>query len=349
MALEPLSRRMLLTTMGAVAGAAALGSRLAMAQTPPRGRLHAARARSPPRRGISAPTRRPAPTSRIRTSSASNPLQSACGSGMRRIQRLWTGALWSEGPAWSSQGRYLVWSDIPNNRQLRWLEDNGRVSVFRMPVEQQQRQHLRLPGTAALVRAPDPARGPLRARRRGDGARGGLQRQAAQLAQRRRGRIRTAATGSPIRPTAASSMRARRMPRAGRATCRDGSIPGSASRPEIGRGKRELPEQRVSRGPQRAGRSRGERGSGAQSQRARVLARLQEALRHQHGQGTGGHRAREARARCSSSTWGATTSFPTEALQRLHGRRGQVRAGRRALRRRRQRLVLEQWRPQRGL
>src|SRR5262245_25653912 len=49
------------------------------------------------------------------------------------IQRLWTGALWSEGPAWSSQGRYLVWSDIPNNRQLRWLEDDGRVTVFRSP------------------------------------------------------------------------------------------------------------------------------------------------------------------------------------------------------------------------
>jgi gluconolactonase len=49
------------------------------------------------------------------------------------IQRLWTGALWSEGPAWSAQGRYLVWSDIPNNRQLRWLEDSGRVSVFRLP------------------------------------------------------------------------------------------------------------------------------------------------------------------------------------------------------------------------
>jgi gluconolactonase len=49
------------------------------------------------------------------------------------IQRLWTGALWAEGPAWSSQGRYLVWSDIPNNRQLRWLEDDGRVSVFRQP------------------------------------------------------------------------------------------------------------------------------------------------------------------------------------------------------------------------
>ena len=49
------------------------------------------------------------------------------------IRRLWTGALWAEGPAWNAQGRYLVWSDIPNNRQLRWLEDDGRVSVFRLP------------------------------------------------------------------------------------------------------------------------------------------------------------------------------------------------------------------------
>src|ERR1041384_7206464 len=40
------------------------------------------------------------------------------------IQRLWTGALWMEGPAWCSQGRYLVWSDIPNNRQLRYLDDD---------------------------------------------------------------------------------------------------------------------------------------------------------------------------------------------------------------------------------
>jgi len=49
------------------------------------------------------------------------------------IHRLWTGALWSEGPAWCNQGKYLVWSDIPNNRQLRWLEDDGRVTVFRSP------------------------------------------------------------------------------------------------------------------------------------------------------------------------------------------------------------------------
>jgi gluconolactonase len=49
------------------------------------------------------------------------------------IQRLWTGALWAEGPAWSSAGRYLVWSDIPNNRQLRWLDEDGHVSTFRSP------------------------------------------------------------------------------------------------------------------------------------------------------------------------------------------------------------------------
>ena len=49
------------------------------------------------------------------------------------ITRLYTGLLWAEGPAWSAQGRYLLWSDIPNNRQMRWSEDDGHVSVFRFP------------------------------------------------------------------------------------------------------------------------------------------------------------------------------------------------------------------------
>lgn len=53
--------------------------------------------------------------------------------GNTTIQRLWTGALWAEGPAWHGGGRYLVWSDIPNNRQLRWLDEDGHVSVFRSP------------------------------------------------------------------------------------------------------------------------------------------------------------------------------------------------------------------------
>lgn len=59
--------------------------------------------------------------------------------GDTSIQRLWHGdvngqpILWSEGPAWNAQGKYLVWSDIPNNRQLRWVEDDGHVSVIRQP------------------------------------------------------------------------------------------------------------------------------------------------------------------------------------------------------------------------
>src|SRR5579871_5329850 len=53
--------------------------------------------------------------------------------GNTTIQRLYTGALWAEGPAWSGAGGYLVCSDIPNNRQLRWLEEDGHVSVLRKP------------------------------------------------------------------------------------------------------------------------------------------------------------------------------------------------------------------------
>ena len=53
--------------------------------------------------------------------------------GNTPIQRLATGYLWAEGPAWNGVGRYLVWSDIPNNVQMRWIEDDGRVTVFRSP------------------------------------------------------------------------------------------------------------------------------------------------------------------------------------------------------------------------
>jgi len=49
------------------------------------------------------------------------------------VERLWTGARWAEGPVWFGDGRYLVFSDIPNNRMLRWLEDTGEISVFRSP------------------------------------------------------------------------------------------------------------------------------------------------------------------------------------------------------------------------
>src|SRR6266498_1264650 len=132
MALEPVSRRTLFTAMGAMAGAAALGSRIAMAQTPPPGPA------TPPST-ITSPPRDFGPHAPPTTYFTDPDVISVDPSfdGLRQpnapIQRLWTGALWSEGPAWSSQGRYLVWSDIPSNRQLRYLDDDGRVTVFRYP------------------------------------------------------------------------------------------------------------------------------------------------------------------------------------------------------------------------
>jgi gluconolactonase len=49
------------------------------------------------------------------------------------IKRLHIGTEWAEGPAWSGVGKFLVWSDIPNNSQLRWVDDDGRVTRFRQP------------------------------------------------------------------------------------------------------------------------------------------------------------------------------------------------------------------------
>jgi len=49
------------------------------------------------------------------------------------IYRHWVGAKWAEGPAWCAQGRYLVWSDLPNNRQMRFLEEDSHVTTFRSP------------------------------------------------------------------------------------------------------------------------------------------------------------------------------------------------------------------------
>ncbi|MFP6762882.1 MAG: SMP-30/gluconolactonase/LRE family protein, partial [Planctomycetaceae bacterium] len=55
--------------------------------------------------------------------------------GNSPIQRLYhnQNMLWAEGPAWNAVGRYLIWSDIPNNVQYRWLEEDGHVSIFRNP------------------------------------------------------------------------------------------------------------------------------------------------------------------------------------------------------------------------
>ena len=49
------------------------------------------------------------------------------------VERLATGLRWAEGPAWFGDGRYLLWSDIPNDRIMKWEEETGAVSVFRKP------------------------------------------------------------------------------------------------------------------------------------------------------------------------------------------------------------------------
>ena len=52
---------------------------------------------------------------------------------LAKVERLATGFRWSEGPVWFGDGRYLLWSDIPNNRIMRWDEATGTVSEFRKP------------------------------------------------------------------------------------------------------------------------------------------------------------------------------------------------------------------------
>jgi gluconolactonase len=53
--------------------------------------------------------------------------------GSAQVERLFVGCRWAEGPAWFAAGRYVIWSDIPNNRMLRYDETNGNVSIFRAP------------------------------------------------------------------------------------------------------------------------------------------------------------------------------------------------------------------------
>ena len=117
-----------------------------------------------------------------------------------------------KGPVWFGDGRYLLLSDIPNNRILRWDDTSGATSVFRAAVEQRQRPDARPPGPAAGLRAPDAPRHAHRIRRPHHRAGRPLRRQAPELAERhrlparRRGlvhrpdRSASAATGRANRP-----------------------------------------------------------------------------------------------------------------------------------------------------
>ena len=155
--------------------------------------------------------------------------------GNTPIMRLWhgpvqgRGILWAEGPAWCAQGRYLLWSDIPNDRQLRWLEDDGHVSVFRQPSRNSNGNTFDYPGAPDLLRAPHPARGALRAGRRGRRSSRTPGTGSASTRPTTSSPTRTGASGSPTPPTGGSCTRASRTPRGARATLRGASTRAWAS------------------------------------------------------------------------------------------------------------------------
>jgi gluconolactonase len=52
---------------------------------------------------------------------------------LAKVERLYTGTRWAEGPVWFGDRRSLIWSDVPGNRMYRWDEETGATSVFRAP------------------------------------------------------------------------------------------------------------------------------------------------------------------------------------------------------------------------
>jgi gluconolactonase len=53
--------------------------------------------------------------------------------GIAKIEKIASGMRWCEGPVWFGDGRYLLWSDIPNNSIMKWDEETRAVSIFRKP------------------------------------------------------------------------------------------------------------------------------------------------------------------------------------------------------------------------
>ncbi len=191
------------------------------------------------------------------------------------------------GPGLERVGRYLVWSDIPNNRQMRWIEDDGHVSVFRMPSNNSNGNTFDFQGrqiscehlTRRVVRYELDGSITVLAEF--------LERQAAQLAQRRgpaSGRQHLVHRPALWRPAL------RRHPRSRRRQEQPGGQaqqPGRSAR----RGQRYeagAAHPGLSVGPERPPRRGDPRRQGAEPQRPVLLARLQEAVRRQHGTGRQG-------------------------------------------------------------
>ena len=200
--------------------------------------------------------------------------------GLAEVERLATGMRWCEGPVWFGDGRYLLWSDIPNNRIMRWDEETGRGQRVPQAVEQRQRQHARPPGPARHLRARHAPRHAHRVRRHHHRADRQVRRQAAQLAQRHRGEVRRL---DLVHRSAVRHPRQLRGPR-GHARAADQRLSlRSQDRQSHGRRRRRQP-----------------------AERARVLARRVEAL-HRRGRR---HAARDPGLTTSPTT---APSSPTAA------------------------------------
>src|SRR5258706_15901002 len=131
---DPVSRRAAIRTIGTAAGIAALAPDALAQQAPPAPAPNAARTTAPS--VISNPPRDFGPNAGPVTYPdpdivTIDPAFNALRVNNTAIHRLFTGGQWDEGPAWCAQGRYLVWSDIPKFRQLRYIEDDDRVTVLR--------------------------------------------------------------------------------------------------------------------------------------------------------------------------------------------------------------------------
>ena len=200
------------------------------------------------------------------------------------VERLATGCRWSEGPVWFGDGRFLLWSDIPNNRILRWDEETGAVSVFRHPSGNANGNTRDRQGR--LVTCEHDTRRVTRTEYDGNDHRAGrpVRRQAAELAERRGGEIGRQRSGSPIRPSA---------------SC----IDTKATQDDVRAGARGLPDRPADRHGRHGGRRR------SRTERAGLLARRKYPLRRRlprpagpasPGLRRGRRGAADARAACSS-------------------------------------------------
>jgi gluconolactonase len=116
--------------------------------------------------------------SRSRRPHTRSALQRACVSASASVECLYQGARWSEGPVWFGDGRYLLWSDIPNNRILRWDEETATVTPFRQPSNNANGNTRDREGRLVTLRASDAPRHAYRVRRFDHRAGRSLQRQA---------------------------------------------------------------------------------------------------------------------------------------------------------------------------